>query len=98
MNPLLPDPANRRVNPPGFLDALRERFGAAFSTAEAVRAHHGRDESPYPPMLPDGVVHASSVEDIAWVAAHCHRHKVPLIPFGAGSSLEGHVLAVQGGI
>jgi len=98
MNPLLQGRADRRAIPPGFLDALRERFGAAFSTAEAVREHHGRDESPYPPMLPDGVVHASSVEDIAWVAAHCHRHKVPLIPFGAGSSLEGHVLAVQGGI
>src|SRR5690606_25926661 len=98
LTPLLPVQSDRRAIPSAFLDALRERFGAAFSTAEAVRAHHGRDESPYPPMLPDGVVHAASVEDIAWVAAHCHRHKVPLIPFGAGSSLEGHVLAVQGGI
>jgi len=98
MNPMLQGQSARRAIPQGFLEALRERFGTAFSTSEAVRAHHGRDESPYPPMLPDGVVHAASIEDIAWVAAHCHRHKVPLIPFGAGSSLEGHVLAVQGGI
>ncbi|WP_397475401.1 FAD-binding oxidoreductase [Pusillimonas sp.] len=98
MNPLKPSPSSRRVIPAGFMEALGERFGAAFSVAEAVRAHHGRDESPYPPMLPDGVVHAQSIEDIAWVAAHCHRHKVPLIPFGSGSSLEGHILAVQGGI
>lgn len=91
-------PLARGVIPEGFLEALRQRFGAAFSTSEAVRGHHGSDESPYPPMLPDGVVHAGSIEDIAWVAAHCHRHKVPLIPFGAGSSLEGHVLAIQGGI
>lgn len=88
----------RRAIPPGFLEALQQRFGQAFSTSEAVCAHHGRDESPYPPMLPDGVVQAQSIDDVAWVAAHCHQHKVPLIPFGAGSSLEGHILAVQGGI
>ncbi|HUH86624.1 MAG TPA: FAD-linked oxidase C-terminal domain-containing protein [Pusillimonas sp.] len=98
MNSSLQSQANRRAIPAGFLEALQQRFGASFSTAEAVRAHHGRDESPYPPMLPDGVVHAHSIDDIAWVAAHCHQYKVPLIPFGAGSSLEGQVLAVQGGI
>jgi D-lactate dehydrogenase (cytochrome) len=88
----------RREIPAGFLDALKERFGTRFSTAHAVCEHHGRDESPFPPMLPDGVVFASSTEDAAWVAAHCNRHGVPLIPFGVGSSLEGHLLAVQGGI
>src|SRR5690606_24169999 len=49
-------------------------------------------------MLPDVVVYASNVADVAWVAAHCHAHRVPLIPYGAGSSLEGHLLAVQGGV
>lgn len=97
-NPLQPSPSSRRAIAPGFMQALSERFGAAFSVSEAVRAHHGRDESPYPPMLPDAVVRVHSVEDIAWVASHCHRNKVPLIPFGSGSSLEGHILAVQGGI
>ncbi len=90
--------AMRRMIPAGFLEALQEQFGSRFSTAHAVREHHGRDESPYPPMLPDGVVFALSTEDVAWVARHCHRHKVPLIPFGVGSSLEGHLLAIQGGI
>lgn len=90
--------AVRREIPAGFLDALKERFGNRFSTAHAVCEHHGRDESPFPPMLPDGVVFASSTEDAAWVAAHCNRHGVPLIPYGVGSSLEGHLLAVQGGI
>ncbi|MDS1142029.1 FAD-linked oxidase C-terminal domain-containing protein [Pusillimonas sp. SM2304] len=88
----------RRAIPAGFLEALAERFGDRFSTAHAVREHHGRDESPYPPMLPDGVVFASSTEDVAWVARHCHEHKVALIPYGVGSSLEGHLLAIQGGI
>jgi len=81
-----------------FLQALQNRFGERFSTAHAVREHHGRDESPYPPMLPDGVVFATSTEDVAWVARHCHAHRVPLIAYGAGSSLEGHVLALNGGI
>ncbi|NYT37103.1 FAD-binding protein [Allopusillimonas soli] len=88
----------RRDIPAGFLQALSERFGDRFSTAEAVREHHGRDESPYPPMLPDGVVFAQSTEDVAWVARHCHEYRVPLIPYGAGSSLEGHLLALHGGI
>lgn len=95
----LPKPgSSRREIPAGFLEALHERFGDRFSTAEAVREHHGRDESPYPPMLPDAVVYALSTEEVAWVAAHCHQHHVPLIPYGVGSSLEGHLLAVQGGV
>lgn len=88
----------RRAIPAGFLDALKDRFGDRFSTAHAVCEHHGRDESPYPPMLPDGVVFALSTEEVAWVARHCNEHNVPLIPYGVGSSLEGHLLAIQGGI
>ncbi|MFW7343486.1 FAD-linked oxidase C-terminal domain-containing protein [Pollutimonas sp. H1-120] len=98
MNAPVVTQAMRRMIPAGFLEALQEQFGSRFSTAHAVCEHHGRDESPYPPMLPDGVVFALSTEDVAWVARHCHRHKVPLIPFGVGSSLEGHLLAIQGGI
>ncbi|MEO6959147.1 MAG: FAD-linked oxidase C-terminal domain-containing protein [Burkholderiaceae bacterium] len=88
----------RRAIPDGFLDTLKERFGDRFSSTQAVRDHHGRDESPYPPMLPDAVVFAQSTDEVAWVAKQCNAHKVPLIAFGTGTSLEGHVLAVQGGI
>jgi D-lactate dehydrogenase (cytochrome) len=91
-------PEARRAIPPGFLEALKEKFGSRCSTAQAVCEHHGRDESPYPAMLPDAVVFAQSTDDVAWVARHCNQYKVPLIPFGAGSSLEGHLLAVQGGV
>ncbi|MGB6103526.1 MAG: FAD-linked oxidase C-terminal domain-containing protein [Pusillimonas sp.] len=98
MNAPVLSKALRRDIPAGFLEALAAQFGDRFSTAHAVCEHHGRDESPYPPMLPDGVVFASSTEDAAWVARHCHAHKVPLIPYGVGSSLEGHLLAVHGGI
>ena len=87
-----------RPLPEGFLEALRARFGERCSTAQAVRDHHGRDESPYPAMPPDAVVFAGDVDEVAWVARHCHDHGVALIPYGAGSSLEGHLLAVQGGV
>ena len=88
----------RRPVPAACLDALRARFGDRLSESSAVREHHGRDESPYPPMLPDAVVFAHTTEEVAEVAKLCNEHRVPLIPYGAGSSLEGHVLAIQGGI
>lgn len=88
----------RQALPDEFLADMRARFGERFSLAQAVREHHGTDESPYPPMLPDAVAQAVSVEDVQFVARLCHAHDVPLIPYGAGSSLEGHVLAVQGGV
>jgi len=88
----------RREIPVACLDALRARFGDRLSLAAAVREHHGRDESPYPAMLPDAVVFAHSTEEVAEVARQCNAHGVPIIAYGVGSSLEGHLLAVQGGI
>ena len=86
--------------PPAFLAALQQRFGPGqCSTALAQREQHGRDESAYvgvPP--PDAVVYAESTLDVADAVRLCAQHRVPLIPFGAGSSLEGQLLAVQGGI
>ena len=80
------------------LETLRTAFGDRLSTADSVRDHHGRDESPYPPMPPDAVVFAQSTEEVAALVNVCARYRVPLIPYGVGSSLEGHLLAVQGGI
>ena len=97
-HPTLHPGALRRPVPQALLDALRARFADRFSTAEAVREHHGKDESPFPPTPPDGVVFAESIDDIVDTVKLCRALKVPLIPFGSGSSLEGHLLAVQGGI
>ncbi len=99
MNHPLPHPglAHKPI-PPAMLDALRAHFGDRVSTSDAVRAHHGRDESAYDPMLPDAVVFARTTEEVVAVAKLCHEHEIPLIPFGAGSSLEGHLLAVAGGL
>ncbi len=84
--------------PDAFTQALASRFGKRFSTAEAVRAHHGHDESHFPDALPDGVVWPHSTDEVVEVVKLCHAHRVPVIPFGVGSSLEGHILATNGGI
>ncbi len=68
------------------------------STATAVREHHGRDESVYPLTPPDAVVFAQSTDDVVALVKLCADYRVPLIPFANGSSLEGHVLAVEGGV
>ncbi len=90
--------ALKRPLPDAFISNLQERFGKRFSLAESVREHHGRDESPFLPIPPDGVVFVESTDEVAEVVSQCAHHKVPVIPFGVGSSLEGHLLAVQGGI
>ena len=97
-HPAPPSHIIRKPIPPAMLDALRTRFGDRVSMSEAVRAHHGRDESAYDPMLPDAVVFAQTTEEVAAVARLCFEHEIPLIPYGAGSSLEGHLLAVAGGV
>ena len=84
--------------PEAMVTALRAQFGERFSLAQAVREHHGKDESPYPNMLPDAVVFALSTDEVLVVVRLCNEYGVPLIAFGAGSSLEGHVLALEGGI
>jgi D-lactate dehydrogenase (cytochrome) len=84
--------------PEAFLAALAGRFGEQLSTAAAVCEHHGRDESAYPPMPPGAVVFALSTEDVAALVALAAEYRVPVIPFGVGSSLEGHLLAVEGGV
>jgi D-lactate dehydrogenase (cytochrome) len=94
---LMPDVQQRPV-PPDMLSALQARFGTQYSSALAVREQHGRDESVYSVPPPAGVVFAQSTQDVSDAVALAAQHRVPVIPFGVGSSLEGHLLAVQGGI
>ncbi len=102
MNVPRPDDMLSRVQarpiPVAMLAALRDRFGQRCSTAAAVREQHGRDESIYPGAPPEAVVFCESTEDVAAVVALASAHTVPVIPFGVGSSLEGHLLAIQGGV
>ena len=94
---LLPRLEPRPV-PAAMLAALQERFGTRCSTAMAVREQHGRDESPFDAPPPEAVVFCESTEDVAEIVKLADRYAVPVIPFGVGSSLEGHLLAVQGGV
>jgi D-lactate dehydrogenase (cytochrome) len=87
-----------RLIPGAMLAALREQFGARCSTSASVLDQHGRDESTYPVTPPEAVVYCESTDEVAAVVALAQAHAVPVIPFGVGSSLEGHLLAVQGGV
>ncbi|HRO13741.1 MAG TPA: FAD-linked oxidase C-terminal domain-containing protein [Paracoccus sp. (in: a-proteobacteria)] len=80
------------------LAALAPHFGDRLLTAAAVRDQHGAAESWLPAAPPDAVVMARSADEVSRVLATCNEHGVPVIPFGAGSSIEGQVLAPQGGI
>jgi D-lactate dehydrogenase (cytochrome) len=98
-NALLEPQVELREVPEALIAALRERFGAQCSTAMVVREQHGRDESAFmhvPP--PSAVVFAESSTDVADAVRLAAQHRTPVIPFGVGSSLEGHLLAIQGGI
>lgn len=83
---------------PAALAALAPHFGDRLLTSAAVRDQHGATESWLPAASPDAVVMAQSSDEVARVLAACHEHGVPVIPFGAGSSIEGQVLAPNGGI
>ena len=80
------------------LAELKALLGERVSTSAAVREHHGKDESYFPYALPDAVVFAETTEEVRDVVNVCRRHRVPMIPYGVGTSLEGHILAVQGGV
>ncbi|MBL0374420.1 FAD-binding protein [Rhizobium sp. KVB221] len=77
---------------------LRTRFGERFQTGEAIRAQHCHTTTWVPSQLPDGVVFVETVEDVKSVVRLAGQHEVPIIPFGAGSSLEGQTNAPSGGI
>ena len=90
--------AGQRPVPDAFLQKLAARFGAQCSTAQAVREQHGRDEGSIAAPPPAAVVFAESAQDVQDAVRLCAEYSVPVIAYGAGSSLEGHLLAVQGGI
>ena len=81
-----------------FLDALRARFGDRVQTGEAVCRQHGTSEAHFDPVLPDAVVFAQSTDEVVAVVRMCVAAQVPLVPFGAGTSIEGNALPVRGGV
>jgi D-lactate dehydrogenase (cytochrome) len=77
---------------------LTALLGERVSHSLAVREHHSRGESYHEPGLPDIVVFPTSTEEVQAIARACTAHRCPMVPFGAGTSLEGHVNAIHGGV
>src|SRR6185312_1066120 len=80
------------------IEALAARFGNRLITSLAVREQHAHTTTWLPSQPPDGVVMAQETSDIQDTVRICARHGVPVIAFGTGTSLEGHVNAPAGGI
>lgn len=89
---------SRQSLPEELVLALGQHFQQRFSQGESSCLQHGRDESVHEPLLPDGVVLAETTDEVVLVVRLCAEHGIPVIPYGVGSSVEGHVLAPQGGI
>src|SRR5205809_6254003 len=81
-----------------LIEELGALLGARLSLSQAVRDQHGHDESYHATAAPDAVAFAQSTEEVAAIVKLTARHGVPVIAFGTGTSLEGHVAALQGGI
>ncbi|CUH76219.1 putative FAD-linked oxidoreductase [Tritonibacter multivorans] len=80
------------------LSELRALLGDRLSTGQSVREIHGRDEAYSEPALPDAVAFPDNTEEVSAIMKICSAHKVPVVPFGIGTSLEGHVIPIHGGI
>ena len=91
-------PSERKPLPPGFLEEVHAVIGDRLHTGEAIRRQHGSSETHFEPVLPDAVAFVRSTEEVAALVELCIAHDVPIIPFGAGTSLEGHITPVHGGI
>ena len=78
--------------------SLHQLLGERLSTAAPVREKHGKDASYHPCVPPDAVAFAQSTEEVSEIVKICAQHKVPVIPFGSGTGLEGHVVALRGEI
>ena len=90
---------NTRVDlSPSQIEHLKTLVSGSVSTNETILDQHGRDESAIPPVRPSAVVMPRSTEEVSKVLKYCNREKIPVVAFGAGSSLEGHVLPLFGGI
>ena len=70
---------------------LKKIFNGRFSTSESTRANYARGEDTYNPILSKAVVFPETNEEVSKILKICNEHKIPVVPFGTGTSLEGHV-------
>ena len=90
---------SHRVNlTPKQLEHLKSLVAGGVSSSNSVLEQHGMDESAHPPILPSAVVMVSSTEEVSKVLAYCNQERIPVTPFGAGTSLEGNAIPLFGGV
>jgi D-lactate dehydrogenase (cytochrome) len=92
------DPIVRSPIDPAFLTRLQDRFGAQLATGEAILTQHGASETHFDTVLPDAVVYARSTQDVVDLVNLCIAASVPIVAFGAGTSIEGSTLPIRGGV
>tara|TARA_E500000331_G_scaffold6612_1_gene6401 strand:- start:72 stop:1457 length:1386 start_codon:yes stop_codon:yes gene_type:complete len=80
------------------IDVLSQYFGDRLTTNQTVRDRHGTDESHHAPKAPDAVVFPETTDEVIEIVNVCRQHRTPIIPFGVGTSLEGHIAALRGGV
>ena len=77
---------------------LKNIFNGRFSTSESTRANYARGEDTYDPVLSQAVVFPETNEEVSKILKLCNKYKIPVVPFGTGTSLEGHVVGNENGI
>lgn len=80
------------------ISALRDLLGERLSTGESILEMHGRDEAYSEPALPDAVAFPETTDEVSAILTICSHHEIPVVPFGIGTSLEGHVIPIHGGV
>ena len=99
MNQIAPRPPGAPATPADAVIAAAAAFmGDRITRNDALRQQHSRGEDTTLPTLPDAVAFAETTEEVSRLVTLCHQHAVPVVAFGAGTSLEGHVNPVRAGI
>ncbi|ALH81141.1 FAD-binding oxidoreductase [Sphingopyxis macrogoltabida] len=88
----------RKPLPASLVGALEERFADRFQRGEAVLGQHGASETHFATVLPDAVVFAHSTDEVVALVKLCAAADIPIVPFGAGTSIEGNAAPIRGGI
>ena len=79
-------------------EKLAQLLGARFTTSEYERQQHGKDESSFSPIPPEAVCFPLTTAEVSAIVQLCQQYPTPIIPFGAGTSMEGHIFAPHGGV
>ena len=90
--------SDRQPLPQAFLDSLGALLGERLQLGEATRLQHGSSETHFAAAPPDAVLFPATTEEVVAIVRLCDENEVPIIAFGAGTSLEGHVTPVRGGV